>query len=51
MTDIFFKSLDSFSSDGSFLLEARTSASDFDAFNDGFTLEMLGSDGVKTQWS
>jgi len=51
MTDIFFNSLDSFSSDGSFLLEARTSASEFEPFNDGFTLEMLGSDGVKTQWS
>ena len=51
MTDIFFNSLDSFSSDGTFLLEARTANSDFEPFNDGFTLEMLGSNGTKVLWS
>lgn len=51
MTDIFFDSLDSFSSDGAFLLEARTANSDFEPFNGGFTLELLGSHGTKALWS
>lgn len=51
MTDIYFNSLDSPSSDGSFLFEARSSSCPSEPFNREFTVEMWRGDRSTPLWS